>query len=482
MFLYIIYIEPLLVYLEKRVTGIQGPLSLANTGLAPRNLCGGSTEAYCDDVNVITSSDRDLIVIDEGVRKFEAVSGAILSRNRKCQILGLGKWKRRVNWPLDYVVSVEEVKVFGVFLYNSYIRTLKKNWEFRYRKFEKTILSWSSRLLEYLDQRVQIVKMFALSRVFYVGSVLPMSKTVGKKFEKLIGKFIWSFSGKLLRVSLSDLKLPYGRGGLSLTCIHIMCKSLLLTQLLRLLRSDDTKPVNHVCYWIGEILGDLHPNFDQGNPPRTIPAYFQFLACTVADAKINELINDSNWKGVTNKIIYSTSINSLPCSKIELDAGISMDNVWKRLRYPSLSSSVRERMFLLIHHKLPIKERLHRIQLADNPYCDACDDFEICDIEHYFCLCKCVTECWTEMRTILNNLISVQVPNSDFLMLRFPKTSHETEITWLVGNYVNLIWNLLYEQGKRNVSKELMFGFLKYKYRCDQLGARSRFYIQMLSD
>ena len=52
MFLYIIYIEPLLMYVEKRVTGLQGPLSLATRSLVSNNLCGGTTEAYCDDVNV----------------------------------------------------------------------------------------------------------------------------------------------------------------------------------------------------------------------------------------------------------------------------------------------------------------------------------------------------------------------------------------------------------------------------------------------
>ena len=251
-----------------------------------------------------------------------------------------------------------------------------------------------------------------------------------------------------------------------------MCKSLLLTKLLRLLKSDDPKPVSHVCYWIGEILGDLDPNFENQNPPNLIPAYFQSLAYIVTDAKISELVTAANWKGVTNKIAYITNLSCLPCPKVEVDAGSSLDNVWKRLRYPSLSASVKEKLFLLIHNKLPIKERLHRIQLADNPFCDLCGDSDICEVEHYFCLCKCVAECWTEVKKILINLLGVNVPNSDFLLLRFPKTTHENELTWLVGNYVNQVWKLIYEQGKSNVNKELIIGFLKYKYRCDQLGAR----------
>ena len=39
------------------------------------------------------------------------------------------------------------------------------------------------------------------SELVYIVSVLPMTKTVGKKIEKLIGKFIWSFSVKIFIAS-----------------------------------------------------------------------------------------------------------------------------------------------------------------------------------------------------------------------------------------------------------------------------------------
>ena len=84
--LYILYIEPLLIYIEKHIRGptlhctISGQLNFQQ-----------SVEAHCDDLNTITEDDSDLIIIDESVRKFERVSGAILSRNLKCKIIGFGK-------------------------------------------------------------------------------------------------------------------------------------------------------------------------------------------------------------------------------------------------------------------------------------------------------------------------------------------------------------------------------------------------------
>ena len=47
-------------------------------------------EAFCDDVNIFTDTIQDFEKIDRAVVKFEALSGAILSRNKKCKILGLG--------------------------------------------------------------------------------------------------------------------------------------------------------------------------------------------------------------------------------------------------------------------------------------------------------------------------------------------------------------------------------------------------------
>ena len=84
MMLYIIYAEPLLIYIEERVSGL------------PMLSFSQSTEAFCDDLNVMTNKLDDLEIVDEAVRKFEKVSGAILSRNRKCKIIGFGAWKDKL--------------------------------------------------------------------------------------------------------------------------------------------------------------------------------------------------------------------------------------------------------------------------------------------------------------------------------------------------------------------------------------------------
>ena len=61
MLLYIVYIEPLLIYIEQKIVGLILP------NIPP------CLEAYCDDVNFVTGNDADLVAVDEAVKKFEAL-------------------------------------------------------------------------------------------------------------------------------------------------------------------------------------------------------------------------------------------------------------------------------------------------------------------------------------------------------------------------------------------------------------------------
>ena len=53
-----------------------------------------------------------------------------------------------------------------------------------------------------------------------------------------------------------------------------MSGSLLLTQLLRLLKNGDEKSIGVLFFWIGEILGDILPGVDFGQQPDRVPTTF----------------------------------------------------------------------------------------------------------------------------------------------------------------------------------------------------------------
>ena len=87
-----------------------------------------------------------------------------------------------------------------------------------------------------------------------------------------------------------------------------------------------------------------------------------------------DLVTAWNWKLFTNRRLYLEHAKSFPVVKAELDAGVSFRVVWRRLGSPVLCSAVRDVLFLLIHNKLPVRERLFRIGLSVDPYCQACPE------------------------------------------------------------------------------------------------------------
>ena len=134
-----------------------------------------------------------------------------------------------------------------------------------------------------------------------------------------------------------------------------------------------------------------------------------------------------------------------PPARIELE---SLDprtygQVWRRLNLPLIDSELRETLFLLIHNKLPTRERLFRVYLMPDPYCKYCLDFGgsalIGDLRHLFCDCPLVHDVWKEFMLLLSSLSShvSGLDNLDVLQLKFSRNEAEGEIVWLVAVYVD---------------------------------------------
>ena len=166
-------------------------------------------------------------------------------------------------------------------------------------------MSWSSRILDNLQQRVEVIRVFALSRVYYISSILPIKSKMVKKFESLMGKFIWQGSGKVLRVALDELKNVHLAGVLHLPCLATMSDALLSTQCVRLIRSGDDKSVKHLDFWLGSLLADVVPGLGLGEQAVDTHDYFAHLGECLAGLILSEQLTVSTVSSLTNKIIYN---------------------------------------------------------------------------------------------------------------------------------------------------------------------------------
>ena len=167
MLLYVIYVEPFLLLLERKLSGLVFLRPRPSSHLQEFKQV---SEAFCDDINLIISNDVDFHMVGEAVIEFEKVSGAILSRNKKCLVLGLGSWRNRNNWILDFLQPVREIKVFGIWIMNNYRKLLSTNWNRRIESLRKTIYSWTGRYFRTIKQKITVLNSFALSRIWYIAS------------------------------------------------------------------------------------------------------------------------------------------------------------------------------------------------------------------------------------------------------------------------------------------------------------------------
>jgi hypothetical protein len=213
---FVIYIEPFLVRLEQLLRGL---------------FMAGLREAsfdYMDDVNMLGEDEEDIVIADAVCRAFEEASGAILNRNRKTVILGLGSWEGRQEWPLPWLQAVQHAKVYGVLVGPQFSVTIAASWDFVIGGIEKVLRELTARRLPTLRQRAAALEAFAVSKAWYLAQILPLPAAAATRLRRAVGDFLWR--GRLERLALEELHIPFSEGGLRLSSIATRAQALLAKQ------------------------------------------------------------------------------------------------------------------------------------------------------------------------------------------------------------------------------------------------------------
>jgi len=271
-------------------------------------------------------------------------------------------------------------------------------------------------------------------------------------------------------VATDELKNVKLSGGLQLPCLATMGRALLTSQCLRLLMSNDRRYVRHIEYWMGALINNFCPNIVHGIQSSADSPYFNFLGDCFASILTSGFLSSTNFRSMTNKQLY-LHLGTFPVPKVVREAppDARYKLAWKRLYNSYLSSDEKQVVFLLIHNKLPLPERLFRIGLRRDPYCLFCSAAIECDIEHFFCLCVKTKSAWNWLRSSLMILShgAFRWSNFDLLNLLLPQGLFDQEVSWLIGIYVHYVWLTVYSN-KRDVKVEKLFGFLKFKFKIER--------------
>ena len=184
---------------------------------------------------------------------------------------------------------------------------------------------------------------------------------------------------------------------------------------------------------------------------------------------ISDKVTASTVKNLTNKAVYAEMTSTFPPPKVVMESNRDYSLAWKRLHNPVVDSKSRDVLFLLLHNKLPVKERLFRIGVKHDPYCLKCAGAEVHDIVHYFCTCEavCNTWDWLKRQVVQLGRLGARVDDWDLVNLLFKHSSNDSEIVWLISSYVLYVWEVVHDK-KLEVKRDKFFGYLTFKYKMHQ--------------
>ena len=163
-----------------------------------------------------------------------------------------------------------------------------------------------------------------------MAAILPIRPSLVKKFESLMGKFLWKFSGKVLRVALDEVKNVKLAGGLNLPCLASMADSLLASQCIRMLRSGDRRSLGHLDFWVGDLLVAVAPWMGQGVSALETPEYFGHLGQVLASLMIGDTLTSSSVKTLSNKVVYADMTSSEKVVVTMIWSGLGFIALWWR--------------------------------------------------------------------------------------------------------------------------------------------------------
>ena len=237
--------------------------------------------AYADDTTLVVSSVPAILAVFDVYSLYERGSGAKLNYG-KCEGLWLGCWNGRTDSPVNITWSSVKVKVLGVFLGPG---NLEDNWRPRITAVENALNSWRQRSLSYKGKAL-VINALALSRVWYVASLIHVSRWISVELNTLIFKFFWS--GKRDLVARRVVVQPSCLGGFSVG--DFQCEVMALhVQWFRRFVSSPSSSVSFMSFWFSSRLA-APPHLVFSAPlcfsPDSLPPFFRSLLTAGGRVKV----------------------------------------------------------------------------------------------------------------------------------------------------------------------------------------------------
>ena len=409
MFWFGVGIDPLLLYLEKRLRGIPisslpvlGPTQQHETSATmPPVTQKYKLVAYADDVKPAISTMEEFYLVDRACTLLERASGVKLHRDPasgKVKFLALGRWQGTLtqeDLPHQYIRLSDHLDFIGVELRSSFAQTRKVNGEILQTRFKNTVGPWKSGRFMPLSQRAFSANCYALSKIWFKCSVVNLRVQDLNFFSSQIKS--WLYQDLLIKPSELVLFRSTDNGGLGL--INVGIRSLAL--LIRTFLETSVNPLfRHSLFH--EHLFRYHVMDetslpDPGFTPFYDRAFFQLITYYKSSSTMNiATMTTKQWYTLLleDKILFSQATEDSPAALLPIRTEIMNPNtdwsqVWMIARTKGLGPELISFQIKMLHNLLPTQERIARLGLNhDQPRLCLLCRLESEDLVHSFFDCS----------------------------------------------------------------------------------------------
>ena len=366
---------------------------------------------YADDTNIVVRDSNSLLEINKIIASFEVATGVKLNRNQKTKIIGLGQWKNRQQWPLDWLKSETDfLFTLGIYHGNDFTATLEKNWSLTLSKIQSHVNILFNRKIS-LFQRAAYANSCILSKVWYVCHVYPLTGIYVKDINRILFNYIWC--GRYEPIRRTTVFKPKGEGGLRLINCGIKSKVLLANSFLKCYSDDEYKNplMIHYCYL--KMNNSIPKHFSVHDAAIISPPYYQAIMSI-----IDKFLHFSTFPIIPNKKMYSLlSPKEKPIIE-NLYPQFKWKHIWSNFCDLKIYPFDKDIIYKHLHVTLATNTRLAMLNVTDSNKCNLCRDGKEQTALHMLYECTYISPFYHWFLNILMQICSFN-PSSNIRFLYF---------------------------------------------------------------
>lgn len=420
MHLFVLYLEPLL---QKIIASCSDELDLVN--------------AYADDVSLVINNLNDLEIIKQLFIDYGKVSGAQLNLNKTKAIeIGFGP---SISLISDWLNITSSIKILGIQYSNSIRQMTDENWKNVIQNVSVVLQINQPRKLNLIQKQI-FVNTFALSRAWYVASVIKLNNKYCAKLKSMIGIFLWQNHG--MRISFNQLTLPRKSGGLGLHDPESKCWSLIINTFV-------------TCEYDKSFIVNQFLN----QQSVTIPASFDFVRFLKSELhSIPQQLMDR----FSCKLLYDHYISNKQPAEISLKyPNKSWNFIWRNISMSRVINSEEKSIYyLMANEKIPNMDSFFRHGRSSNNLCRHCNVM-IETLSHLFSECCSVNLMWAICLENLKKINPRKINSQSFDKFQFPELkefsqAEREKIVLVFSKYIQYVYSTAPPNRSRNILVEIL--------------------------